>query len=162
MNKSSSCRRDRTRAPERIENKARRVNLKCKRKRNIIKKAIELNKMLEMSVYMVLFDRDTGKYFQYASGDARVGHFNLEKVRMELDQLRDVGKELRCFDDDDFERLRIPRPGERDEERAKHENIDEIRPPAKRQCNAGLKESIEATKSSLFVSTEIRANDIVQ
>ena len=43
----------------RCQNKERRVNLKSKRKRNLIKKAIELSKMLDMNIFIVFQDLDT-------------------------------------------------------------------------------------------------------
>lgn len=101
--------------PKRIQNKERRVNLKCKRKRNLIKKAIELNKMLDMSIFMVMLDRDTGKYFQYSSGDERTGHFDLERVCMELNQVMGDIKKLKVYDDDDFNKLKVTRNSDRDD-----------------------------------------------
>ena len=48
--------------------KTKRLNLKSKRKRNLIKKAIELSQMLDMDILMVLKCRDTGKVTVYESG----------------------------------------------------------------------------------------------
>ena len=47
---------------EPLANKNNRVNLKHKRKQNLIKKGIELNKVFEMDVLIVLRDRDTGRF----------------------------------------------------------------------------------------------------
>lgn len=44
-----------------------RLNLKGKRKKNIVKKAIEISTMLEMDVLLVMRCRDTGRISQYAS-----------------------------------------------------------------------------------------------
>ena len=52
----------------RCTNKPKRLNLKSKRKRNLIKKAIELSQMLDMDILMVLKCRDTGKVTVYESG----------------------------------------------------------------------------------------------
>ena len=79
--------------------------MKHKRKQNLIKKAIELNKVFEMDVLIVMRDRDTGKWSQYTSGDKTSGHFSLERVTMELDNLRKAGTELKLYDDDDFAKL---------------------------------------------------------
>ena len=50
------------------KDKIKRLNLKGKRKRNLIKKAIELSKMLDMDTLIVFRDIDTGKITQYNSG----------------------------------------------------------------------------------------------
>ena len=90
---------------ERIANKANRVNLKHKRKQNLIKKGIELNKVFEMDVLIVLRDRDTGRYSQYTSGDKVSGHFSLERAMRELENLKKAGMQLKLYDDDDFAKL---------------------------------------------------------
>ena len=54
--------------------------MKHKRKRNLIKKAIELSVVMDMDIYMVLRDRDTGKYSQYTSATQSGGLFTIDKV----------------------------------------------------------------------------------
>ena len=51
------------------DNRLKRQNIKQKRRRNLMKKAIELVKMLDMEINMVLKDRDTDKVWHYVSGD---------------------------------------------------------------------------------------------
>ena len=58
---------------KRCTNKARRLNLKSKRKRNLIKKAIELSTMLDMDLVMIFKDLDTGKITHYTSGGEKIG-----------------------------------------------------------------------------------------
>ena len=65
---------------ERCEDKKRRINLKNKRVKNYIKKGIELAAMLDMDVYLVLNDKDSGKLSEYTSGDSSQGHFTLDKA----------------------------------------------------------------------------------
>ena len=62
--------------------KEKRLNLKGKRKRNLIKKAIELSQMLDMDMCIIFKDIDTGKITQYSSGKKHGsrGLFTLEKA----------------------------------------------------------------------------------
>jgi len=53
----------------RCDEKIKRLNLKGKRKRNLIKKAIELSQMLDMDMLIVFRDIDTGKMTLYNSGE---------------------------------------------------------------------------------------------
>lgn len=86
--------------------KARRQNLKQKRKRNLIKKAIELTRKLDMDIHMVLKDRDTNRLSQYSSGDQIRGHFTLEQAIKDLKETKDTGrKKVRLYDDDDYQKL---------------------------------------------------------
>ena len=64
-----------------------------------------MNKVFEMDVLIVLRDRDTGKLSQYTSGDKISGHFSLEEVARELENLKGAGTKLKFYDDDDFEKL---------------------------------------------------------
>ena len=50
-----------------VENKTKRVNLKCKRKRNLIKKAIELQKLTDLDICIVIKDDEMNKVIQFAS-----------------------------------------------------------------------------------------------
>lgn len=53
----------------RCDDKKKRLNLKQKRRRNLLRKAIELTQMLDMDIVMVMKDRDTDRIAQYTSGD---------------------------------------------------------------------------------------------
>ena len=87
---------------QRVEDKKKRLNLKQKRRRNLVRKAIELVKMLDMDILMVMKDKDTGRYAQYTSGDKQSGHFDLDQVDGELKR---VGKKVKILDDDDYKTL---------------------------------------------------------
>ena len=87
---SSSASKDNSNL-QRCANKDRRVNLKSKRKRNLIKKAIELTKMLDMKMFIVFKDLDTHKLSIYNSGDKLQGHFNLASVQQEIIAMQNYG-----------------------------------------------------------------------
>lgn len=77
------------------KDKTKRMNLKSKRKRNLVRKAIELTKMLDMDILMVLKDCDTGKISLYNSvlrgkeggGDVAT-FFTIETAMAEIQALR--------------------------------------------------------------------------
>ena len=91
----------------RCQNKERRVNLKSKRKRNLIKKSIELSKMLDMKVLILFKDLDTEKISIYNSGDQATGHFNLETALQEVQLFQDKGNVIKSFDDEDYDGLKV-------------------------------------------------------
>ena len=83
----------------RCDDKIKRLNLKGKRKRNLIKKAIELSQMLEMDMLIVFRDLDTGKITQYNSGgveptvaSARKQLFTHEDAQLEIEKWRLQGR----------------------------------------------------------------------
>lgn len=85
------------------QNKANRVSLKHKRKKNLIKKAIELNKCLEMDVFILMRDRDTGKFSQYASCNDQEGQFTLERATRLMEMSTALGKSVvKEFTDGDY------------------------------------------------------------
>lgn len=87
----------------RCQNKANRVNLKHKRKKNLIKKAIELDKVFDMDVLIVLKDRDTGKFSIFESGNDQMGQFSLEKAAQEIESLKASTKQMiKKFDHNDY------------------------------------------------------------
>ena len=92
---------------ERCEDKKRRVNLKNKRMKNYIKKGIELAAMLDMDVYLVLNDKDSGKVSEYTSGDSNRGHFTLDRAIKLLEDFKKEGGAVRAFDDCDYNKLKL-------------------------------------------------------
>lgn len=82
-----------------------RLNLKCKRRRSLLKKSIELTKNFDMNMLVIMQDKDNGKFFQYASGDKDSGYFNLEKVQQEYQCLQTQGVKVKVFNDEDYPNL---------------------------------------------------------
>lgn len=82
--------------------------MKNKRVKNYIKKGIELAAMLDMDVYLVLNDKDQGRVSQYCSGDTQKGHFTLEKATKFLENFKQSGGQLRLFDDNDYNKVKLP------------------------------------------------------
>lgn len=97
--------------------KTRRQNLKSKRKRNLVKKAIELKKILDMDILMVMRDNDTGKYYQYASGNSDMGHFTWEESLRDIRALEIKDLSVKFYDDDDYYNLRTTRADPQDDEK---------------------------------------------
>ena len=51
-----------------IEDKVQRINIKSKRKRTLIRKAIEVSRLCDLDVLVVIRDRETKKIIEYNSG----------------------------------------------------------------------------------------------
>ena len=52
-----------------ITDRTKRINHKSKRLRNLIKKAIELSRMCDLDISIVIRDKEMGKFTQYGSSD---------------------------------------------------------------------------------------------
>ena len=52
---------------KRIENKSQRSVAFCKRKRGFLKKAIELSKLCDQQIFLVMYDKDRDRVIQYCS-----------------------------------------------------------------------------------------------
>lgn len=106
---------NKSKPPARVENKERRVNLKCKRKRNFFKKAIELSCMCDMDVLVILKDRDSGRFQQYSSGADSATRFTVERalqgIEAHLAQKRKVTK----YEDEDYGRFKLKYGLEKDD-----------------------------------------------
>lgn len=54
--------------------------MKSKRKTNLIKKTIELEKMFDLDICIIIRDREVDKIYQYMSGKDETGYFNISKA----------------------------------------------------------------------------------
>lgn len=135
----------------RCENKARRVNLKSKRKRNLIKKAIELSKMLSVDMLMVFMDHDTGKLSSYSSGDRRVGKYTIEKALKDFEEHRAATRFIKMFDDDDYASLKSTACEQEQEEVERSLTLVQKRPASEsvQKIEASLLESQSQIRKSL-------------
>ena len=52
-----------------IQNNIHRNNTKCKRKRNLIKKCMQLSKLCNQQIVLVIYDKHLGKMYKYSSED---------------------------------------------------------------------------------------------
>lgn len=109
----------------RINDRMKRINLKSKRLRNLIKKAIELSQMCDLDISMVLRDREMNKVTQYCSGTPEDGLFNAEEAVTALENQKSLDKAIKKYTDNDYKILktkerstdkrRRPRPDESSE-----------------------------------------------
>ena len=91
-----------------VQDRERRTNLKSKRKRNMIKKAIELSHMCNMDILILIRDREMDKMFQYSSGKAEASDFfSVELATEHYERLRHLNGKLKMFKDSDYEELKI-------------------------------------------------------
>ena len=51
-----------------IEDKQQRINVKSKRKRTLIRKAIEISKLCSLDILLIIKDEETKKIIEYNSG----------------------------------------------------------------------------------------------
>ena len=107
---SNSRKRDeKNKAKQLVQDRERRTNLKSKRKRNIIKKAIELSHMCNMDILILIRDREMDKIFQYSSGQAEDVEtlFTVDKAIEHYERLKEVNGKIKIFNDSDYEELKI-------------------------------------------------------
>ena len=52
-----------------VQDKVYRINIKSKRKRTLLRKAIEISKMCQLEIHIVIKDRETQKIIEYCSGE---------------------------------------------------------------------------------------------
>ena len=64
-----------------------RINLKCKRKKTLIKKAIEISQLCQVEILLVISDGEMNKIIEYNSGTKKTGLYTLERA---ISQFHDV------------------------------------------------------------------------
>ena len=74
-----------------ITDKNKRINLKSKRTRTLFRKAIEVSKMCNIDVFILMKDRDSSRVVQYNSiGLDGATNFTIEKAWQELKKFKDI------------------------------------------------------------------------
>ena len=63
-----------------IEDKALRINIKSKRKRTLLRKAIEVSRLCNLQILIVIRDTESNKIIEYNSGKSNQDHFSLERA----------------------------------------------------------------------------------
>ena len=63
-----------------IEDKVSRVNIKSKRKRTLLRKAIEVSQLCSLDILIVIRDKETRKIYEYNSGRQENQLFTLKKA----------------------------------------------------------------------------------
>ena len=68
-----------------IEDKVQRINIKSKRKRTLLRKAIEVSQLCSLDILIIIRDNETSKLIEYSSGksDDQLFTFN-EAVRSKM------------------------------------------------------------------------------
>ena len=63
-----------------IEDKVSRVNIKSKRKRTLLRKAIEVSRLCSLDILIIIRDNETRKIYEYNSGKEDSKLFTLQKA----------------------------------------------------------------------------------
>lgn len=107
-----------------IQDKAKRINLKSKRTRTLIRKAIEVSQMCNLDIHIVLKDRDFNKVIEYNSISSDGKQFTIEAAKELLDSMKGNvrRRNFKLYTDEDYENLKAhPRGGDF----LDHESIEE-------------------------------------
>ena len=68
-----------------IEDKAQRINIKSKRKRTLLRKAIEVSQLCSLDILIIIRDKETNKIIEYGSGKNDTEQFSLnEAIRAKM------------------------------------------------------------------------------
>ena len=88
-----------------VDDRLKRINLKSKRMRNLIKKAIELSQMCDLDISMVVRDREMDKFTLYNSGTQTKGFFTHEEAYLGIQQFSELQKSVKMYTDDHYKIL---------------------------------------------------------
>ena len=91
-----------------IEDKAKRINLKSKRTRTLLRKAIEVSQMCELDIHIALWDRSMNKLVEYGSTAADGQFFSFDRLRQVAESFRNVtsSRFYKLYTDLDYDNLK--------------------------------------------------------
>lgn len=137
-----------------IMDKSKRINLKSKRTRTLIRKAIEVSQMCNLDVFIVLRDRDFGKVIEYNSISADGQAFTIKGAEAVLDKYKSTlhRRNFKQYTDADYENLKVHH---RNGDLFDSESL--IRQPVK-PCELLATKSLEIEKSEVEDLTEAFKN----
>ena len=112
-----------------IQDKAKRINLKSKRTRTLLRKAIEVSQMCDLDIHITVYDRTFGKITEYNSTNADGISFSFEATKKLLEEfeLKSNKRFYKLYSDKDYEALKTQPRGEQffDEERIGESLVDQ-------------------------------------
>ena len=69
-----------------IEDKAKRINLKSKRTRTLLRKAIEVSQMCDLDIHIAVWDRSLKKLIEYGNTTADGQFFSFDRLRTVIEE----------------------------------------------------------------------------
>ena len=87
-----------------IDDKLKRINLKSKRKKTLIKKAIEISQMCQVDILLVMQDREMNKVIEYNSGTKNDGLFTMNSALQAFNDVKEKTKKYQHICDEIYDR----------------------------------------------------------
>lgn len=87
-----------------IDDRQKRINLKSKRKKTLMKKAIEISQMCKVDVLLIINDPEMNKMIEYNSGSREEGFFTLNQALSCFDLVKQKKKKYQHITDDIYDR----------------------------------------------------------
>ena len=87
-----------------IDDKLKRINLKSKRKKTLIKKAIEISQMCQVDILLVMQDREMNKVIEYNSGTKQDGLFTMDSALQAFNDVTEKTKKYQHICDEIYDR----------------------------------------------------------
>ena len=88
-----------------IDDKLKRINLKSKRKKTLIKKAIEISQLCQVEILLVIADKEMNKMIEYNSGTKKQGLFTIDKAFKGFNEVKKGKKKYQHYCDEVYDRF---------------------------------------------------------